>query len=109
MTIGDLIREQRKKKHMTIESLSEICGVPKSTISRWENVIIKKISRDKQEKLCIALDIDPVVFFYKEEILSREEMRIIIAFREADERAREDALKMLLEHKKTNVTASMVG
>lgn len=99
MTIGELIRQQRKKMKFTVEDVSKICSVPKSTVSRWENGIIKKISRDNQEKLCIALQIDPVVFFQKEEILSREEMALLTAYREADKRARQDALSMLLEHK----------
>jgi transcriptional regulator with XRE-family HTH domain len=72
MTIGELIRQKRKEKKMTLDDLGNYCGVPRSTISRWENGIIKKISRDNQEKLCIILQIDPAVFFYKEEILSRE-------------------------------------
>ena len=102
MTIGELIHQQRKKMKLTMEDLGKICDVPRSTISRWENGIIKKISRDKQEKLCIALEIDPAVFFYREEILSMEEMKMLIAYREADERAKEDALKTLLDHKKSN-------
>ena len=109
MTIGELIHQQRKSKKMTIEDLSIICNVPKSTVSRWENGKIKKITREVQEKLCIALEIDPIVFFYKEEILSREEMEIVTAFRNADDRARQDALNMLLEHKKTASASVKVG
>lgn len=98
MTIGELIYQQRKKMKLTLENLGNICSVPKSTVSRWENGKIKKISRDNQEKLCIALHIDPVVFYQKEEILSREELALITAYRNADSRAREDALIMLKEH-----------
>ena len=45
------------------------------------------------------LQIDPVIFFYREEILSREEMEMLTAYREADSRAKKDAITMLSEHK----------
>lgn len=99
MTIGELINQQRKKLGMTLDDIGKICSVPRSTVSRWESGKIQKISRDKQEKLCIALQIDPVVFFQKQELLTKEEMGILKAYREADSRAKEDALTMLLEHK----------
>lgn len=98
MTIGELIASQRKKLGFTLEDVGKICGVPRSTVLRWERGQIKKISRDNQETLCRTLQIDPVVFFYREEILSREEMNMLMAYRNADERARQDAVKMLLEH-----------
>lgn len=99
MTIGELIQSQRKKFGFTLEDVGRNCNVPRSTVMRWEKGQIKKIARDKQESLCRMLQIDPVVFFYREEILSREEMEMLTAFREADARARQDAVKMLLEHK----------
>ena len=99
MTIGELIYQQRKKMGYTLEDLGKICGVPKSTVSRWENGIIQKISRDNQEKLCIALQIDPVIFFRRNEILTREEYALLKAYREADQRAKEDAIRMLADHK----------
>jgi len=107
--IGELIFQQRKKLNLTLEDVGKACGVPKSTVSRWENGIIQKISRDKQEKLCILLEIDPIVFYQKEEILSREEMEMLTAYRNADSRAKRDALNMLLEHKKTEGTSVKVG
>lgn len=98
MTIGELIASQRKKLGFTLEDVGKMCNVPRSTVLRWERWQIKKISRDNQEALCRMLRIDPVVFFYREEILSREEMKMIQAYRDDDERAKQDALKMLLEH-----------
>lgn len=99
MTIGELINTQRKKLGFTLDDVAKVCSVPKSTVSRWEHGQIKKISRDNQESLCRMLHIDPVVFFYREEILSRQEMQMLIAFREADDRARSDAIQMLNDHK----------
>lgn len=99
MTIGELISSQRKKLNFTLDDVGKVCDVPRSTVSRWEKGQIKKIARDKQEALCNMLQIDPVIFFYREEIISRDEMKMIIAYREADERAKADALKMLEEHK----------
>ncbi len=109
MTIGDLIYQQRKKLNMSLDDVGKACNVPRSTVSRWENGKIKKISRENQEKLCITLQIDPVVFFYREEILSRDEIAMLTAYREADERAKEDALSMLRDHKKSKGTNQKAG
>lgn len=98
MTIGELIYQQRKKLQMTLEDVSRICNVPCSTVSRWENGHIKKISRDNMEKLCMHLNIDPIVFFQKNELLSLEEMEMLKAYRKSDDRAKQDAMKMLKEH-----------
>lgn len=98
MTIGELIRIQRKKKDLTLEDVGQYCDVPRSTVSRWERGEILKIKRDRIEKLCVLLDIDPVMFFRPAEILTKEEYDLLDAFRNADERAKEDAMKMLLEH-----------
>ena len=100
MKIGDLIASQRKKLNFTLDDVGKACSVPRSTVSRWEKGQIKKIARDKQEALCQMLQIDPVVFFYSEEIISRDEMKMLISYREADERAKKDALEMLQAHKK---------
>ena len=98
MTIGELIRIQRKKKDLTLEDVGQYCDVPRSAVSRWERGEILKIKRDRIEKLCVLLDIDPVLFFRPAEILTKEEYDLLDAFRKADKRAKEDALKMLLEH-----------
>lgn len=112
MTIGELIHQKRIEKQMTLDDLGRICNVPKSTVSRWENGIIKKISRDKIEQLCLTLDIDPVVFFHKEEILSKEELDLVHAFREVDSKVQEIVMGILLQNKKQKTmhrTDTMVG
>lgn len=98
MTIGELIHSQRKKLDLTLEDVGQYCNVPRSTVSRWERGEIQKIKRDKVEKLCVLLNIDPVLFFRPAEILTKEEYDLLDAFRNADKRAKEDAMKMLLEH-----------
>ena len=99
MKIGEMIYQQRKKLNLTLEDVGKACGVPRSTVSRWENGVIKKISRSNQEALCTLLNIDPIMFFQREEVLTPEEMRMLKAYREADERAKADALSMLIDHK----------
>ena len=37
ITLGQRIKEQRKKMHMTQEDLAEVMCVPKSTVSAYEN------------------------------------------------------------------------
>ena len=98
MTIGELIRSQRKKLDFTLEDVGQYCSVPRSTVSRWENGKIEKIKRDKIEKLCKKLEIDPTVFVHLNEVITREERVLLDAYRKADSRAKEDALKTLLDH-----------
>ena len=100
MTIGEMIRMHRKDRSMTLDDVGRLCDVPRSTVYKWETGMIKNISRANIEKLCNAIGMDPLVFFRREEALTREEFAFLTAFREADERARQDALKTLMEHKK---------
>ena len=50
MTIGELIRIQRKKKDLTLEDVGQYCDVPRSTVSRWDRGEILKMKRDRIEK-----------------------------------------------------------
>ena len=98
MTIGELIFNQRKKLNLTMEDVGNYCGVPRSTVCRWEKGDIQKIKRDKIESLCTILQLDPVIFFRPAEILTEEERKLINAFRNADETAKQYALEILLGH-----------
>ena len=57
--IGELIRELREKKGMTLEELGDKVGVGKSTVRKWENGMIQNMRRDKVGKLAAALGVSP--------------------------------------------------
>ena len=56
--IGEKIREVRENKGMSQYRLAEITGINRSTINRYENGSIQKISFDNLLKICEALGID---------------------------------------------------
>ena len=56
--IGEKIREARESKGMSQYRLAEITGINRSTIKRYEDNEIKKISFDNLMKICEALEID---------------------------------------------------
>lgn len=58
--IGDLIRNKRKEKKLTLEEVGDYVGVGKSTVRKWENGMIKNIRRDKIAAIAELLDINPL-------------------------------------------------
>lgn len=56
--IGEKIKELRENKGMSQYRLAEITGINRSTINRYENNNIKKISLDNLIKICEALDVN---------------------------------------------------
>ena len=85
MTIGELITKQRESKQMKAAELARIMEVSRSTITRWENSDIRTIDRSHISRLCNTLDIDPVIFFRRNEVITTEEMELLTAWRGADE------------------------
>lgn len=104
MTIGQMIYNHRKEKGLTLEEVGDYCGVPRSTVSRWERGEIQKIKRDKMEKLCKLLDLDPIAMVRPAEVLTVDEMYLLEIYRKADDRARKDAIKTLLAYPKDGIT-----
>ena len=56
--IGEKIKELREDKGISQYRLAEITGINRSTINRYENGSIQKISFDNLLKICEALEID---------------------------------------------------
>lgn len=56
MTVGERIKEVRKDKGYSVRYLSEISGISRSTISRWENKHLNP-SEENLKKIISALDI----------------------------------------------------
>ena len=56
--IGEKIKELREDKGISQYRLAELTGINRSTINRYENGSIQKISFDNLMKICEALEID---------------------------------------------------
>ena len=56
--MGEKINELRESKGMSQYRLAEITGINRSTINRYENGSIQKISFDNLMKICEALETD---------------------------------------------------
>lgn len=98
MTIGELIKSQREKLGLTLEDVGLAVGVSKATVSRWESGDIQKMKRDKISALSNILQLKPALFVMPSEVLSEDELRLLKAYRSADDRARSDALHTLESH-----------
>ena len=56
--IGDKIKEIREEKGITQYRLAQLTGINRTTIKRYEENYIKKISLDNLIKICNALGVD---------------------------------------------------
>ena len=56
--IGEKIKEIREEKGITQYRLSQLTGINRSTIKRYEENYIKKISLENLIKICNALEVD---------------------------------------------------
>lgn len=59
MTIGERMREIRKRKKMTLEQVSQLTGISRPTINRYETGAISNIPSDKIEAISNALNVSP--------------------------------------------------
>lgn len=59
MTIGERIKETRKKKKISVEFLAKELGVSKTTIYRYEDSTIEKIPVNVFDQICKILNITP--------------------------------------------------
>lgn len=57
--IGEIIKELRMSKNMTLEELGNKIGVGKSTVRKWETGMIANMRRDKIQKIADALEVSP--------------------------------------------------
>lgn len=113
MTIGDIIRDRRKALNMTQDDLAQCVNTTKATVSRWESGDIHKMKRPMIAALARTLQIDPLVFLQREEVLMPDEERLVNAYRQASEEIKGAALAMLEDsaekNRKTPVHESSAG
>jgi transcriptional regulator with XRE-family HTH domain len=56
--IGNKIKEIREEKGISQYRLAQLTGINRSTINRYENGLIQKVSFDNLLKICEALEVD---------------------------------------------------
>lgn len=76
MTIGEVIRAQRKTLGLTLEEVGSAVGVGKSTVRKWENGDIANMKRDKIALLANVLKLPPSTFISGDEIEFKAEKPI---------------------------------
>jgi len=101
MTIGDIIKNRRKELHMTQEDLARAVNTTKPTVSRWESGNIHKLKCNMIANIARVLQLDPMLFFQREEVLMPEEVDVINAYRRADDGTRSAVRKLLDVEEKT--------
>ena len=57
MVSGDVLKQLRLEKGLTLEKVSNIVGVGKSTVRKWETGYISNMGVDKLVKLAAALGV----------------------------------------------------
>lgn len=98
MKIGEIIRDRRMELNMTQEDLAKAVDTTKATVSRWESGEIQKIRESMIRNLCAVLQISPMIFFQREEVLMPDEAKVIDAYRIANEGIRQ-SVRILLNVK----------
>lgn len=99
MTLGEKIRMLRLQNNMTMDDLAREIGVQRSAVNKYEKGMVVNLKRSTIAALCRVFDV-PSSYLLDDDpdSLSADEHRLITAYRAADDRAREDALVMLLDH-----------
>ena len=100
MTIGEKIHDLRLRNNMTMEDLARQIGVQRSAINKYEKGLVVNLKRSTIVSLCRVFGVPSSYFLDDDDGLTADEHRLVQAYRAADDRAREDALKTLLDHPK---------
>lgn len=88
MPIGELIRERRIRKGLTVEELAHRINVKKEVISRWETGIVKHIPTTHRVAIASALGFsEPIVADYTD---------VLEAYKIADDTIKK-AIRILLK------------
>lgn len=100
MTIGEKIHDLRLRNNMTMEDLAREIGVQRSAVNKYEKGLVVNLKRSTIASLCRVFGVSSSYFLDDDDELTADEHRLVSAYRAADDRAREDALKTLLDHPK---------
>ena len=108
MSIGQRLKEARLACHMKQEELAAAVGVTKGAIGNYET----EVSSPKDSiliKLMEVLHVD-ANYIYQDymqptSVLHDDELMLLSFYRGADDRAKEDALRMLADHQKKDTSS----
>jgi transcriptional regulator with XRE-family HTH domain len=108
MTIGQRLKEARLSRKMTQPDLAKAVGVSKGAIGNYET----DVSSPKETilvRLMEVLQID-ANFLYQDYIsisaqISTDEKHLIDLYRNANDQAREDAVRVLESHQKKDMSS----
>lgn len=99
MTTGEKIKQLRKSLGMTQEDLGKKIGVQKAAINKYETGVVVNLKKSTIASLSRALCVSPVELLSPDDSsLSSDEAHLVHLYRNADDRARKDALRTLEEH-----------
>lgn len=108
MSIGQRLKEARIIRNMTQEDLAAAVGVTKGAIGNYET----EVSSPKDSiliKLMDVLQIDANYIYQdymnQQTILREDELMLLSYYRGADDRAKEDALRVLADHQKKDTSS----
>lgn len=107
MSIGQRLKEARLSRNMTQEELASAVGVTKGAIGNYET----EVSSPKDSILVRLMDVLCVDanYIYQDYMqsgssLKEDELMLLTYYRGADDRAKEDAMRMLFEHQKKDTS-----
>lgn len=105
MDVGKMLHDRREELGYTLDQVGAHCGVGKSTVRKWETGMIRNMRRDKIALLAEILRLDPLDIIADEApapapALTDLEIRLLAAFRGADETIRGVAMELLESHQK---------
>ena len=98
MTIGEKIHDLRVRNGMTMEDLAREIGVQRSAVNKYEKGLVINLKRSTIASLCRVFSVPSSYFLDDDDQISVEEHQLLVAYRAADDRARQDALKTLRDH-----------
>ena len=81
MNTGKIIKEIRKQKHISAETIAEAVGVHRATVYRWENGDIEKVPYQALIPIAKVLNVDPVDLLGVEPKDQSLECRLMTAFK----------------------------
>lgn len=111
MSIGQRLKEARLSRHMKQEELAAAVGVTKGAIGNYET----EVSSPKDSILIKLMDVLQVDANYiyqdympAQPVLREDEITLLNYYRGADDRAKEDALRVLADHQKKDTESSVI-
>lgn len=109
--VGERIRACRIACRFTLEDVANHLGVGRQAVYKYETGYVTNISLKNIEQMASLFGVLPEYLSgwssdkeptsaLEKDLLSPDEIHLVNAYRGADDRAREDALRTLVEHQK---------